>query len=288
MAEVHGMAARYLTLLALACTLAPKVPAADPPAAEKDIPYADGGDPHKLDLYLPANQGFPTVVFVYGGGWHTGSRKSVAPVGEKLRSLGYGCALLSHRLSPQDKFPAQVEDVAAGFAWVKKDIGARGGDPKKVFLMGHSSGAHLALLAAADPKYLAKHGLTPADVRGVVGLSAPVDLAPRPDTKGFGDALLAGRGADVFHRDPAVMRDASPVRHVSKELPPVLLVVGDHDFPMLEGDAKEFAAKAKAVGASVDVYIAEGHDHMGVVRGLPKADDAVLARVLAFLKKAAE
>jgi acetyl esterase/lipase len=282
------MAARYLPLLALAGALAPTVPAADPPSAQRDIPYADGGDSHKLDLYLPANRGFPTVVFVYGGGWHTGSRKSVAPVGEKLQSLGYGCALLSHRLSPPDKFPAQVEDVAAGSSWVKKNIGARGGDPKKVFLMGHSSGAHLALLVAADPKYLARHGLTPADVRGVVGLSTPVDLAPRPDKKGFGDALLAGRGADVFHRDPDVMRDASPVRHVSKELPPVLLVVGDRDFPMLEGDAREFAVKAKALGASVEVYVAEGRDHMGVVRGLPKADDAVLARVLAFLKKTAE
>jgi acetyl esterase/lipase len=143
-------------------------------------------------------------------------------------------------------------------------------------------------LVATDPKYLAKHQLTPADVRGVVGLSTPTDLAPRADKKGFGDALLAGRGADVFHRDPDVMRDASPVRHVSKGLPPFLLVVGDRDFPTLEGDARAFAAKAKAVGAPVEVYVAEGHDHMGVVRGLPKADDAVLARVLAFLKRAAE
>ena len=108
---------------------------------EKDIPYGEGGDERKLDLYLPEKQGFSTIVFIYGGGWHSGSRKGVAPIGEKLRSLGYGCALPSHRLSPKDKFPAQVEDVAAAFAWVKRHIAEKGGNPNRVFLMRHSSGA---------------------------------------------------------------------------------------------------------------------------------------------------
>jgi acetyl esterase/lipase len=58
-----------------------------------------------LDVYLPDKEGFTTVVFTYGGGWHSGGRKSVTPIGEKLQSLGYGCALLSHRLGPGHKFP---------------------------------------------------------------------------------------------------------------------------------------------------------------------------------------
>src|SRR5262249_8968094 len=112
------------------------------PVVEKDVSYASGGDQQKLDLYLPEQQGFSTIVFIYGGGWHSGSRKSVTPIGEKFQRRGYGCALLSHRLSPKDKFPAQAEDVAAAFAWVKKHIGDKGGDPKRVILMVHSSGAH--------------------------------------------------------------------------------------------------------------------------------------------------
>jgi acetyl esterase/lipase len=258
------------------------------PAVEKDVPYADGGDQHKLDLYLPAKKGFATVVFTYGGGWHTGSRKSVTPVGEKLQSLGFGCALVSHRLSPKDKFPAQAEDVAAAFAWVKKHIAAKGGDPKRVVLMGHSSGAHLALLVAADPKYLARHQLSPADVAAVVGLSTPVDLGPRKDGKGFGDVLMAGRGADVFSRDVAVMRDASPIRHVSKRLPPVLLVVGERDFPMLEGDAKAFVEKTKEAGADASLFVAKGRDHMGIVRSLLDEKSPVRDRVLEFLGRQKE
>jgi acetyl esterase/lipase len=253
-------------------------------AAELDVAYAEGGDEHKLDLYLPARKDFATVVFTYGGGWHTGSRKSVTPVGKKLQSLGYGCALVSHRLAPAHTFPAQAEDVAAAFAWVKQKIAAKGGDPRRVYLMGHSSGAHLSLLIAADPKYLAKHKLAPADVRGVVGLSTPVDVAPRKDGKGFGDALMAGKGAAVFARDPAVMQDASPIRHVSKKLPRTLLVVGDRDFPMLPGDAKAFAEKAKEAGADVTVFVAEKCDHLGTVRQLLDERSPIAERVRAFLK----
>lgn len=97
------------------------------PRVEVDIAYGEGGDQQKLDLYVPEKKGFATIVFTYGGGWHSGSRKSVTPIGKKLQSLGFGCALLSHRLAPKDTFPAQIEDVAAGFAWVKKNIAEMGG-----------------------------------------------------------------------------------------------------------------------------------------------------------------
>jgi acetyl esterase/lipase len=136
-------------------------------AVELDVPYARGGDQQKLDLYLPNHKNFATVVFTFGGGWHRGGRKAVTPIGKKLQSLGYGCALLSHRLAPQHKFPAQIEDVATAFAWVKQNIGKKGGDPRRVFLIGHSSGAHLSLLLATDARYLARHKLSPADIAGV-------------------------------------------------------------------------------------------------------------------------
>jgi acetyl esterase/lipase len=253
------------------------------PAVEKDIPYADGGDERKLDLYLPDKAGFATVVFTYGGGWHAGSRKSVTPVGEKFQSLGFGCALLSHRLSPKDKFPAQIEDVAAAFAWVKRHIAKKGGNPERIYLMGHSSGAHLSLLLATDPKYLTRHKLTARAIAGVIGLCPPVDLEPRQDGKGFGDALMAGHGADAFARDVAVMRDASPIRHVSKGMPPVLLIVGERDFPMLKGDAAAFVEKAGSLDLSAAYSVAPGCDHMGVVRSLVQEKSDVREDIIYFM-----
>ncbi|HYL72556.1 MAG TPA: alpha/beta hydrolase, partial [Bryobacteraceae bacterium] len=211
--------------------------------------------------------------------------KSSKPIADKLQSLGYGCALVSHRLSPPDVFPAHAEDVASAFAWVKSNIAARGGDPQRVILAGHSSGAHLSLLVAADPRYLAPHHLSPSDVLAVIGLSSPVDLTRHPDGHGYGDVLLGGPGADAFRRDAALMKDASPAEHVSKSLPPTLLLVGERDLPMLEADARAFARKAEIAGRTVEVAVLPGKDHMGVARGMTGDQDPVLVRVLEFLKK---
>lgn len=279
---------RFLTALCVAALAAGFGSGQDAPKSgpsELDVAYADGGDEHKLDLYLPARKDFTTVIFTYGGGWHRGSRKSVTQVGQTLQGLGFACALLSHRLGPKDLFPAPAEDVAAAFGWVQKNIRAKGGDPKRVVLMGHSSGAHLSLLVAADPKYLAKHRLSPAAIAGVVGLSTPVDLEPHGDKLSFGDALMAGKGADAFGRNAGVLKAASPIRYVSKALPPTLLVVGENDFPMLEKNAQQFAEKARKVGRPVTVFVGQGRDHMGVVRSLLEERSPIRGQVLAFLKK---
>lgn len=270
--------------VALAQAAEPALGKTELPRVEKDLPYADGGDQQMLDLYLPTARDFTTIVFTFGGGWQSGSRKSVARIGEKLQELGYGCALPSHRLSPADKYPAQIEDLAAAFLWVRDNIERRGGNPKRLILMGHSSGAQLSLLLASDPSYLARHKLTPQDIAGVIGLSTPVDLEPRVDKKGFGDALMAGRGADVFGRNPETMKNASPIQHCSKTLPPVQLIVGERDFPMLEADARAYAEKARAAGATVAVFVAGGYDHLRVVQGVLENESVVQQQILAFLR----
>jgi acetyl esterase/lipase len=262
-------------------------PGREPARVLGDVPYGTDAK-QTLDLYLPAQKEFATVVYVYGGGWHSGSGKSSAPVAERLARAGFGCALVTHRLFPPDKFPAPAEDVAAAFAYVKAHAAGHWGDPRRIFLMGHSSGAHLALLVAADPQYLAAHKLTPGDVAGVVGLSTPTDLSPRQDRVGYGDILLKGRGADPFGRDADLMKRASPVRYVTRQLPRTLLVVGDHDLPSLEADAKEFAAAAERAGASATVEIGKDRDHMQNVRKLLDDRDPVLADVLAFLRETAK
>jgi acetyl esterase/lipase len=199
--------------------------------------------------------------------------------------LGYGCALVSHRLFPPDVFPAPAEDLAAAFAWVKANIASRGGDPTRIILAEHSSGAQLSLLIVTDSRYLLAHHLTPADIRAVIGLSTPLDLSRHADGRGYGDALFSGHGADPFRRDEALIEDAGPIWHVSRGMPPTLLVVGGQDFPMLEGDARAFARKAEGFGDRVRVIVVPGKDHLGVARGMIDSQDMVLAAVREFIRE---
>jgi len=267
-----------LLLLAIAAALpAQKV--------ERDLPYGKDAK-QTVDLYLPAGENFTTIVYTYGGGWHSGSGKSSQPIAEQLQKAGYACALVTHRLYPPSVFPAHAEDLAAAFAWVHAHIAERGGDPKKLVLAGHSSGAHLSLLLATDPRYLKAQHLAISDVAAVIGLSTPVDLSVHGDRTGYGDTLMAGQGAGAFARDAALMKDASPIEHVSKLLPRTLLVVGQNDFPMLEADARRFMEKAAQAGRKVDFLLAPGKDHMGVARGMIDPADPVPRKVLEFLKSA--
>ena len=89
----------------------------------------------------------------------------------------------------------------------------------------------------------------------------------------------------MFGRDSAVMKAASPIQHLSKDLPPTLLIVGEKDFPMLEGDTKRFAEKAKGLGVTVPVIVAKGCNHMQVVSSLLEDGSPVQEKVLAFLSK---
>jgi acetyl esterase/lipase len=250
-----------------------------------DISYGKDSPSQTLDLYVPAKSGFATVIYTYGGGWHSGSGKSSTPIAQTLQSLGYGCVLVSHRLSPPDSFPAQPEDVAAALAWTKRNIAAWGGNPEHIVLAGHSSGAHLSLLLVTDPRFLAKHDLSVSDVAAVIGLSTPLDLSPRNDGQGYGDMLLAGAGADVFHRDPIMMKEASPISQLQSALPPTLLLVGERDFPMLALDARAFIARENNLGGHAEFALIPAKDHLGMARGMTDEKDPVLKAVLAFLEK---
>jgi len=249
-----------------------------------DVAYREGKAEPKLDFFFPSTNGFPTVVHVYGSGWRSGSGKSSAPVAETLQPHGIGCVLVSHRLAPEHPITEQAEDVAAAFAWAKAHVSEKGGDPKKIFLSGHSTGGHLVVLVATDPKFLAPYHLTSDDIAGVVGLSAPVDLAPHADGRGYGNMMSGPRGKGVFPATPEEILAVSPLQQLKTKLPRLLLLAGSDDFPMLANDARVFAVKAKELGATVSTDVISGKDHMGMVRAMTDENDPVFLRFLAFIQ----
>lgn len=133
----------------------------------------------KLDLTLPADaKGFPTYVWFYGGGLKNGGKdlrsEYCAEIRASLARAGVAVVTPDYRLSPKAKYPAYVDDAAAAFAWTVKHIAEHGGDPRKVFIGGHSAGGYLALLVGMDPERLKPHGLTLASVAGIAQVSGQV------------------------------------------------------------------------------------------------------------------
>ena len=154
----------------------------------RDVAYADDGlAKHRLNLFLPtpdsvradrAADGWPTVVFVHGGGWTEGDKDLEVGgadvynnIGRFFASRGIGAATVSYRLLPGVRWPAQIDDVAAAVAWLHAHVADYGGDPDGLILMGHSAGSQLAVRVALDPEPLRSLGLAPDLVCGVIAVS---------------------------------------------------------------------------------------------------------------------
>ena len=136
----------------------------------KNVPYA-AGDRHGLDVYAVEKSNAPVVVFIYGGGWKEGDKSQYKFVAASLAARGFVTVVPDYGLYPAVRFPVFLQDAAAAVAWVKGNIARYGGDPRRVFLMGHSAGAHIAAMLTLDPQWLKADGVdVDRDIAGTVAL----------------------------------------------------------------------------------------------------------------------
>lgn len=147
-----------------------------------NVPYVDGASEQQtLDVYAPPDvKGAPVVVYVHRGEWARGDKSEVSYKPKLFNERGIVFVSVNYRLSDVARHPAQVDDVAAAVRWVVDHIAEHGGSPQRIVLMGHSAGCHIASLVGLDPRPLAKVGLTPDVLRGVVCWSGGAyDLAAK-------------------------------------------------------------------------------------------------------------
>lgn len=242
-----------------------------------DVAYGDSRR-QRLDVYVPtragaADAGMPVVVFFYGGSWQSGDRAEYRFVGEALASQGFLAILPDYRTFPEVTFPAFMEDAAKVVRWGADYAGHFGGDPSRLFLMGHSAGAQIVTLLATDERYLLGAGLTTCAVSGVVGLAGPYDFLP----------LQSATLRQVF---PEPVRDASqPVRFVTGREPPMFLGVGDTDLIVEPGNTARFAQRLQEKGARVEIrHYDLGHALMlGAISAPLRRFFPVLSDIVSFV-----
>jgi arylformamidase len=242
----------------------------------------------KIDVYSPKNaSGAPILFFVHGGGWSKGDKASKDNAGKGASYTAQGVVLVSvnYGLAPETMHPKQIEDIASAFAYVKEHATEFGGDPKKIYLMGHSAGAQLVDLLATNDKYLTAKGASLSDIRGVVSLdTASLDLNTRIGDDSFEGGMVGNMITTAFGKDPAQLTDGSPTLNIKpgKKYPPFLMYCGStrktccaqHDV---------FAAALKKVGGSVTVQrIPLSHRDINMHSG--DSDAEIFKAVLQMLK----
>jgi acetyl esterase/lipase len=230
-----------------------------------------------LDVYTPvaANGPVPMVIFFYGGGWREGSKDNYRFVASSLTEAGYVVVIPDYRVFPEVVFPEFVEDGADAVAWALQHASDFGADREKVFLMGHSAGAHIAALLVTDQRFLARNNVDATALAGFVGLSGPYNFLP----------IESGYLLDVF---PASNRDESqPINYVSDTTPPTLLIHGTGDDLVYASNSETMAQRLKDHGVDVTLKLYEGVGHAKVAVELSPPFDFTgdtLADTLDFLR----
>jgi acetyl esterase/lipase len=242
----------------------------------RDIEYAQAqGESLKLDLHMP--RGKPRsalIVWVHGGAWRSGSKTSMPLV--KLGEEGYAVASVDYRLSTQSKFPAQIHDLKAAIRFLRRHSIEWSVSSEKIVIAGDSAGGHLAALVGVSNGNHELEGdigndrAQSSDVQGIISFYGGANLTTilkQSTPHGLNvrvpalDLLLGGQPEDL----PALARLASPVFHVDRNDPPLLLLHGDQDVQMPINQSHELCGAYKRVNASVQFEVVYGAAHGGAV-----------------------
>ena len=233
----------------------------------------------KLDLYLPSSKDFPTLIWFHGGGLKGGHKdgpKNVA-IAQRLSEEGIAVAMVNYRLHPKVKYPTYVEDTAAAVAWTLTNIAKQGGNPKKVFLGGHSAGGTLTLMVGLDPRWLQVHNLQRSDLKGLIPVAAQTMTHYTIRDERFGTNNPFTITAD----------DASPVRYAGlKGIPPTHILWADNDAPARAEENAYLAAVMKGAGHQmVSTQEIPNRGHSSIAHKMAEKNDPCARSLLEFIHR---
>jgi len=287
---VVGVVVALITIATLAaCAPVTIVNALTPSFSYKktsDIAYTSTGNVRQyLDVYQPteplvASKPRPVVVFFYGGAWQEGSRSDYLFVAEALTQRGYVVVVPDYRVYPEVKYPEFLYDGAAAVAWVTNNADRYGGDRSRIFLMGHSSGAHIAAMLALDSAFLEAKKVPLTAVKGLIGLAGPYDFLPLTEPNVI--ALFASE-PNLALTQPIHYASAS----AAKTTPPVLLLHGDDDKRVYPKNSINLARELRTIGVKVELDLLPGMSHTDIIAKftrLLRGDGKVVDRVDQFIR----
>lgn len=211
---------------------------------------------HRLDVYRPSERSDslrPVIVFFYGGAWNSGKKEMYYFVARSFVDRGYVVVIPDYRLFPEVRYPAFVEDSAKALEWVAGNVQNYGGDPDRMFLMGHSAGAYNASMITYDDRRRTFQGT----IRGFVGLAGLYDFLPITEEK-----------IKRIFAPARKMSLTQPVRFVDPEDPPGLLLAGKDDDRVNPLNSRNMLKALHEAGLNGGFELIEGAGHLELVLSL--------------------
>jgi acetyl esterase/lipase len=219
-----------------------------------DIPYGPGAR-ERLDVFACGRPGAPTLAYIHGGYWQSNDKEPYAFLGEGLLPAGFNLALIEYTLAPAARLDRIVAEVRRAVAWVLDHAQEIGGDPRRVYVAGHSAGGHLTAAAMDDPR-----------VAGGLAISGLYDLEP----------IRLCYLNDKLGLDEAEAERNSPIRHLPARAGALVVTVGLDELPELIRQSEEYWKAWHGRGLPGQYLPLEGHDHFSILEELARPDGRLL------------
>lgn len=241
------------------------------------IPYGSDQD-QTLYVFAPKQPqpNLPVLIFVHGGSWQEGNAVDYEFAGRAFAAENFVTFVINYRKHPKHPFPAFVQDVAKSLSWVQDNAQKFGGDAQKIFLVGHSAGAHDVALAVLDKRYLESEGVKSENIKAVATLAGPFDFLPL-DSK----ITIA-----VFSKLND-LQSTQPINFARKDAPPFVILHGSEDKTVYPKNARSLFKHLTEAGASAKLIEYPGVSHAGILLGLSKplrSNAPVLSDIVKFFR----
>ena len=258
----------------------------------RNIPYASPAHERQvLDVVSPKGaSNAPVVFWIHGGGWQTGDKSSVQIKPQSFVDKGYVFVSTNYRLLPEVDMETIVRDVAKSVHWVSDHIAEYGGDPKRIFIMGHSAGAQLAALVCTDDRFLKAEGVSLSSIKGCVPVDGDTFDVPAIITTAEMRRLAHSQPPvknghrEKFGNDPEKHKNLSAVTHIGKgKSIPAFLILHVAGHPDTTAQAQRLGSVLSESGVSAKVFGAKETTHSKINEDLGVPADPSTKALFEFM-----
>lgn len=201
-------------------------------------------------------------IFIHGGNWNSGRKELYSFFGNRMARKGVVSVIIDYPLSPAATYKQMAMATAQAVSWVHENIEDFGGDPERIFVSGHSAGGHLAALVAVRDEYFSSSGkINP--IKGTILIDAAgLDM--------YGYLLEKNYPADntyikTFTNDPVLWKEASPMYHLSEEMPKFLIFRGENTYPSIIKSTEKFVATLSNYVEEPNYTVQSGKKHFSMI-----------------------
>lgn len=228
----------------------------------------------RLDLFTGKLDGAPVLIWIHGGAWRQFTKDDHSYVVPPFVEAGIHVAVLNFSKAPAARLSGIAAQIRRAVAWIHENAKRFGGDPARIFIGGHSSGAHLAATAISGPDVLGPDVSRP--IKAALLVSGSYDL----------EAVMLSARSEYLVMEGADEHHLSPARHTAQAKTPALIAYSSGDSPEFRRHSVEFADKLREQGRLIDCIEFEGLNHFEIAASVGRKQSSLARMMISHIQQA--